>query len=259
MDSSTEMENPLYKMEQIQSENENWPKNQMYYGILDNSMDLTGKNLMGMNNLEMNSVPINVRNILKKIYSNGFKRNDEFDLDKLIIKIYDLQDHEKSLEKKKIYYEIICLVDSFNDLITKDRGCISIESIQKMILIIKAFSKLTFFPKNFDVLWIGQGNLSTYFNFPESLLHIMQVMNYEFTREEIHNNIIDIHYLYYPKDILILSKINTYEYLEMSVKNAINNYKIIDSKFIEKKNKIEEVLNKMKSSFFLNEKKNNKF
>ena len=60
-----------------------------------------------------------------------------------------------------------------------------------MILIIKAFSKLTFFPKNFDVLWIGQGHLSTYFNFPESLLHIMQVMNYEFTREEIHNNIIN--------------------------------------------------------------------
>ena len=73
-----EMENPVYKM----------------------------KFIMGMNLLEMNSVPINVRNILKKIYSNGFKRNDEFDLDKLIIKIYDLQDHEKSLEKKKFIMKL---------------------------------------------------------------------------------------------------------------------------------------------------------
>ena len=80
-------------------------------------------------------------------------------------------------------------------------------------------------------------------------------MNYELTREAIHNHIDNI----CAKDILILSKINTYEYLEMKVKNALNDYKISDSKFIEKKNKIEEVLNKMKSSFFLNEKKNNEF
>ena len=147
---------------------------------------------------------------------------------------------------------MICLVDSFNDLITKDRGCISLESTQKIILFIRAFSKLKFYPNDFVFRW---KDLSKYFNYPKSLLHIMQIMNYELTREAIHNHIDNI----CAKDILILSKINTYEYLEMKVKNALNDYKISDSKFIEKKNKIEELLNKMKSSFFLNEKKNNEF
>ena len=243
------MDNPIFKKMSSQMDYEDI-NNQIYrMNDIGNSM-----NLMMMNSFP----PKNVMFILNKIYSNGLKPYDEFDLNNLIMLINDFCKDEnicgkictKSFEDKKICYEMICLVDSFNDLITKDRGCISLESTQKIILFIRAFSKLKFYPNNFVFSW---KDLSKYFNYPKSLLHIMQIMNYELTREAIHNHIDNI----CAKDILILSKINTYEYLEMSVKNAMNDYKIIDSKFIEKKNKIEEVLNKMKSSFFLNEKKNN--
>ena len=51
------------------------------------------------------------------------------------------------------------------------------------------------------------------------------------------------------------SYINIYNYLDISNKKTEKTIKIIDSKFIEKINKTNELLNKIKSTFFLKERK----
>jgi len=114
-------------------------------------------------------IPENIENIVSKIILHS-------DYNELIKDIYQYLLNEERQIKKKYYFEMISLIENYKELITKDNDNdnISLESIEKLILIIKNFTKIIFHPKQFNFEQSSdEKDLSKYFKVPKSLLHIM--------------------------------------------------------------------------------------